>query len=119
MGLEILTELNSSYDFLKAESPSQSRTREIFIFHNTLAPDNPTEQPIKIPQPLHFNNIKKWREIRTKEKVNKNIKKIKTKKLPGHASAMKQTEKHMVAVPTVRSHNLRLMTMIDWVKEFF
>ena len=23
----------------------------------------------------------------------------------------------MVAVPTIRSHNLRLMTMIDWVKE--
>ena len=32
--------------------------------------------------------------------------------LPSHASAMKQTERHMVAVPTVRSHNNRLMTMI-------
>ena len=44
---------------------------------------------------------------------------LKLKILASHASAMKQTEKHMVAVPTVRSHNLRLMTMIDWVKEFF
>ena len=41
----------------------------------------------------------------------------KLKILASHASAMKQTERHMVAVPTVRSHNNRLMTMINWVKE--
>ena len=41
----------------------------------------------------------------------------KLKILPSHASAMKQTERHIVAVPTVRSHNNRLMTMIDWVKD--
>ena len=41
----------------------------------------------------------------------------KLKILPSHASAMKETERHIVAVSTVRSHNNRLTAMINWVKE--
>ena len=53
---------------------------------------------------------------KTKHK-QKGKKASKLKILPTHASAMKETERHIVAIATVRSHNNRLMTMINWVKE--
>ena len=41
--------------------------------------------------------------------------KFKIKK--GHNDSLKQTEKHMRAVATIKNHNLRLLKMIEWVKE--
>ena len=34
-----------------------------------------------------------------------------------HNDSLKETEKHMWAVATIRNHNIRLLKMIEWVKE--
>ena len=43
--------------------------------------------------------------------------KSKLKILDNHAKAVIEIEKHIQTVETVRSHNLRIMKMIEWAKK--
>ena len=57
------------------------------------------------------------RTRRTARAPKERAPKLKLKILDNHAKAVKETEKHIQAVDTVRNHNLRLTKMIKWAQE--